>query len=253
MHGADRIRARWTRAFDATTTRPVEQTDRRTAGAIWRPRGRAVLGGLLVAVAAIVAFTTAASAGEGAGRTVVVAARAIPVGHRISDADLTTRTIALGDPGGLLTHGSVAIGAVAIGPIGEGEFVQRSAIAIDDGAGSAPEITIAADRDHALNGELRSGESIDVLATYGTGNDAVTVMIARDARVLRLEELRSNGMASSGRVLATLAVSTRDQVLDAVHASNVATITFVRTTSTDAGPASRTSTTGPLARAQVTR
>lgn len=215
-----------------------------------RPNGRALLGGLLVTVAGVAAFTSVAHAGSVPGRTIAVAARDLSIGQHITAADLQIVTAPVPDELAAHSYSSAdrLIGAVATSPIVSGELIQRSAVLADDGAGGSPEFSIPVDRDHAVNGDIRPGESVDVLATYGTGNDAVTIVLARDARVIRVEDTKSGALGSTGKLVTTLALGSGDQVLDAVHAAQVATITLVRSTRSSATPTDRNSTTGPLAR-----
>lgn len=215
-----------------------------------RPNGRALIGGLLVTLAGVAAFTSVARAGATPGRNVVVASHDLAIGQHITDADIETILVPLSDE--IAAHSYPAtdrlLGAVAIAPIASGELIQRSSVVADDGAGSSPEFSIPVDRDHAVNGSIRPGESVDVLATYGTGNDAVTVVLARDARVIRVEDTKSGALGAAGKLVTTLALGSDAQVLDAVHAAQVAAITLVRSTRSDAVPTDRSSTTGPLAR-----
>lgn len=240
-------------ASDAHHDHGVDLRLRLARAARRRPNGRAIIGGLLIAIAGLLAFTTAADAGSSSGYSVVVAARPIAIGQRLTGSDLALRRIALDDTRALWSSPEELIGSIAIAPIGTGEFIQSSAISDDGTTDGAPVVTIAVERDHAVGGDLRPGEFVDVLATHGSGNDAVTVVIAHGARVMRLEELKGSAIGSSGRFLVTLSMADSDQILDATHASNVATITLVRTTGVDATPSARNSTTGPLARSTGAR
>ena len=85
------------------------------------------------------------------------------------------------------------------------------------------------ERDRALNGASTRGEWVDVLATYGTGEAAYTITVARRAQVVDVADT-AGGLGSDGRVVVTLALSSPDDVMAATHASAVAVVTVVRST-----------------------
>jgi hypothetical protein len=120
---------------------------------------------------------------------------------------------------------------VTLAPLAPGDLVQASAVRTV-GAGSAdpddPQFSFAVERDRALNGELRPGEIVDLLATFGTGTSASTKVLASSARVLAVEQAGSGTLGSSGRLVLTVALDDDDTVLDVAHASQVAAITVVR-------------------------
>lgn len=239
MHGAD-------------TADPSRDTPRRRLAVITRrrPNGRAIIGGLLVTVAALATFLAVTGAGRIAGQTVVVATRSIDIGERLDAGVLETRTVSLSED--LAGHGFKSMDdlddAVAIAPIGSGELVQHSAVLPGGPVDGTREFSFPVDRDRAVNGDLHTGESVDVLATYGTGNDATTTVLSRDARVIRITDAKSGALGSSGKLVITLGLGSADQILDAVHASQVASITIVRSTRAIDPAGTRNSTTGPLSR-----
>ncbi len=198
------------------------------------PTGRAVVGGLLVAVAAVGTFSAYAGTSGDQGRNYVVVALDLPAGHRIEASDLRVEhgdlTATLAERG--FRSADQLEGAVTLAPLTSGELVQHGQVALSDDATPAPteEFSFAVDRDRALNGTIRRGEAIDVLATFGTGTDAYTLVVARHASVTDVSELGSNTIGSGSRLILTLALETSDEVLALAHASQVASITIVRTT-----------------------
>jgi Flp pilus assembly protein CpaB len=194
-------------------------------------------------------------AGHVPGRTVVVASRAIDIGERLDGSVLEARTITVAED--LAGHGFDSTDSledsIAIAPIGNGELVQHSAVLVGGVVDGTREFSFPVDRDRAVNGDLHPGESVDVLATYGSGNDATTTVLARDARVIRLSDAKSGALSTSGKLVLTLGLASADQVLDAVHAAQVASITIVRSTRAIDPGGSRNTTTGPLARAAGAR
>jgi Flp pilus assembly protein CpaB len=224
MHGTD--------STSSTAAGSTIRRDRSGGSRRALPTGRALVGGLLVTLAAVVVFATYAGAQATPTSTVVVTTRALEPGARLSTADVELRTVDLGDELVGRSFGSVddVVGAVALAPLDAGDLVQASAVRTAD-AGSdpdAPQFSFALDRDRALNGELRPGEIVDLLATFGTGTSASTKVLASSARVLAVEQAGSGTLGSSGRVVLTVALDDDDTVLDVAHASQVAAITVVR-------------------------
>jgi hypothetical protein len=144
-------------------------------------------------------------------------------------------------------------GAVALAPIGEGELVQRSAVLTGGPTEPTRQFSFPVDRERALNGDLRAGERVDVLATYGSGSDATTTVLARDANVIRVTDAKTGSLGSSGKLIVTLALTSPDQLLDAVHAAQVASITVVRSTLAGETIGTQLAVTGPLARSVAGR
>jgi Flp pilus assembly protein CpaB len=222
--------------------------DRRRSRRTPLPSGRAVLGGLLVAVAALGVFAAYAGAQQPPRTTVVVATTSLPAGHRLSPSDL--RTVQVDLPAGTAssTYASVddLVGAVTLAPLDAEELVQRSAVlAADADAPPVHEFSFPLERERAVDGDLRPGERVDLLATYGTGSDAYTVVLARGAVVSAVDDASSGSLTSSGSLVLTLALGSADEVLDVAHASQVASLTVVRATLAGDGDATRDRTTAP--------
>lgn len=209
----------------------------------------------MVSAAALGTFLAVTKAGDSERQTIVVASRPVAAGDRLDGASLAT--VAIERQSVLADHGFPAIealrGSVALAPIGEGELVQRSAVLASTSGEPSREFSFPVDRDRALNGELRAGERVDVLATYGSGSDATTTVLARDARVVRIADAKSGTLGSSGKLILTLALPSADQLLDAAHAAQVASITVVRSTLAGETTGTRSATTGPLARSAGSR
>lgn len=241
---------------DSDSTRFGSRLSRRRAIPLTRrPTSRTIVGGLLVTAAALAAYLAATGANSAPQQTMVIANRAIAAGERLDASALAT--VHLSRNADLATHTfartDALSGAVTLAPIAEGELVQRSAIATSDSPEPAREFSFPVDRDRALNGELRAGERVDVLATYGSGTEATTMVLARDARVVRINEAKTGALSSAGKLIVTLALVSADQMLDTAHAAQVADITLVRSTLAGDGSGTRSSTTGPLARTTAGR
>jgi Flp pilus assembly protein CpaB len=220
-----------------------------------KPNSRTIVGGLLVSTAALAAFLAASGASGSPQQSVVVSRRALAVGERLDSSTLATTTVDTRTAESLRAFLSVdaLAGAVALAPIGEGELVQRSAVLTGGPTEPTRQFSFPVDRERALNGDLRAGERVDVLATYGSGSDATTTVLARDANVIRVTDAKSGSLGSSGKLIVTLALTSPDQLLDAVHAAQVASITVVSSTLAGETIGTQSAVTGPLARSVAGR
>lgn len=192
------------------------------------PNGRAVLGGFLVAVAAVGTLALGGGTGDDDLVPYVVARDDLAVGERITADDLTVARLrlppfvaarAFRSPAGL-------VGAVVVGPVARGELVQAAAVVREEVKGRHVSFPVESAR--AVDGALQPGEAVDVLVTYGTGESASTAVVARGARVVRIR--RPSGTLSDGRqVVVTLSVETDEHAAALAHASSAGTVTIVRT------------------------
>jgi len=194
------------------------------------PSGRALVGGLLVTMAAVVVFAAYAGAQERPTTSVVVARRALDPGERLTSDDLEVRTLSV--PAELadrsFADASGVVGAVTLGPIGAGELVQEGSVRTVDRDSSGPEFSFPVERERALAGDVHPGEEVDLLATFGSGSDATTEVLARRARVLHVQESRNGTLGTSGRLVLTVELASGAEVLEVAHAAQVAVITLVR-------------------------
>jgi hypothetical protein len=125
-------------------------------------------------------------------------------------------------------------GAIALAPLAPGQAVARTAVRTGpagDGAASH-DLSFALERDRALNGRIQAGELVDLVATYGSGAEATTEIVARGARVIELDAPSSGGVGSTGTVVLTVAFGSEADVLRAANALEVASVTLTRSTAT---------------------
>jgi Flp pilus assembly protein CpaB len=192
------------------------------------PDSRAVVGGLLVALAGLGTFAAASNSTARAGVVTVVAARDLPVGAALRADDLRTievdlpasvRTATFRDPAPL-------VGAMTLAPLGAGELLQ--ARGLQSSGGLVPQVSFAIDRPRALNGAVRAGERVDVLATYGDGADAYTVVVAAAVPVGDV----ADAGASSDQVVVTLAIDDPAILLAVTTAVRTGAVTLARTGAT---------------------
>ncbi len=194
------------------------------------PSGRAVGGGLLVALAMLASFGVATSRDRGPAGQAVVVRHALRFGARIGRDDVRTVRVDLPD---LVTRRVFAdptevVGSVALGDLAPGDLVDRSAVSFDADP-PARELSFPVDEARALDGRLQPGEAVDVLATYGAGEAARTVVVARQVRLVDVDDSRQ-GLESTGKIVVTIALADPDEVLAATHAGEVGAITLVRAT-----------------------
>jgi hypothetical protein len=204
------------------------------------PGGRAVLGGLLVAAAVVGLFWASTRTGGGPAQTYVVARHPIPPGARLTAADLTRLPLdlppslagrAFRDPGAL-------DGATVIAPLAAGELVQASAVVAKPSGPTSGEITFAVPRG-TLAAALEQGERIDVVATYGSGADAFSTVVLRQALVVALDRGGSR-VGDQGEAAITVAVDDPDDAVVVAHAVQLAKLTVVRATGAAPAPATPT-------------
>lgn len=219
----------------------VEESDgASTAGSTITPRrglptGRAVVGALLITVAAVGSFALASGGEKGPTTSFLVVVRPVRAGEPITSGDLelapleltervaatavaasvdVDETVALRDlrPGQLLSIHDVAVashaGGAALGPVHELSFpvpLQR----IDRG--------------------LVPGDRVTVLATLRVDDAVQTIVAVEDAVVLSWDTSRDTIGAASAGVL-TLALDHADEVIETTHLVHEGDVTVVRTT-----------------------
>ncbi|MGH9164881.1 MAG: hypothetical protein ACRDZW_05120 [Acidimicrobiales bacterium] len=215
----------------SATAAPAADTGRRLRRRRALPGGRAVVGGFLVAASAVGVFAAYLGATADHESDYLVAGRELVAGDRIARSDL--RRLRADLPADLkrrvFSDGAVLVGAVVLGPVGEGELVQRSdVLAAGRGQRQEREISFPIESARAVDGQLRPGELVDVLATYGTGAEAYTVVVARAVRIADRSE-PEGGLAGGGEQVVTLSLPSEADTLALAHAVNAASLTLVRT------------------------
>jgi len=197
------------------------------------PGGRAVVGGLLVTLAALGTFIAYTSASTGPTATVVVAERAFAAGETIGSNDL--RSVPADLPGAVqdtfFASSADLEGAVALAPVHPDQPIPRSAVSLGPGdEARTRDLSFSIERDRALSGRIAPGERIDLVATYGSGDDATTEVVARGVRVVDLDTPTGSGAGPSAKVTITVALDDEAGVLRVANALEVAKVTLIRTT-----------------------
>jgi len=194
------------------------------------PAGRAVVGGFLVAASAVGVFGAwRASTGGPTARYVVVTSDVAP-GERLERGDLAL--VALDLPPAqrhvAFTDIGLLVGATALSALSDGQLVQSSEVAKPVGAPSRAQISLRIDPGAAVGGDLRPGDTVDVIATYTAGGTPDTSTIGRDALVVKVltDDQR---VGSAGAIVVVLAV--RPSEIEPIAAAAAAGhVTLARTT-----------------------
>lgn len=196
-----------------------------------------MVGGLLVALAAIGTWWAAAGAGRSGGERYLVATRLVGPGERIEADDVRLATLDLPDSlrSVAFAEDSAVVGSVALGPLEPGELLQAGSIAPAAGSPDTREVSFAVETDWAVAGSLRPGDRIDVFATYeGTGAPTSTRVLT-NATVRRVGTTGGDGLGESRSQTITVAVDGSEPAEDLVTAARAATITVLRVTGTNPG------------------
>jgi len=204
------------------------------------PGGRAVVGGFLVAVAAVGIFATTSGTGKGPTTRYLVAARALAPGTVISNGDLAPSAMdlpsdvarqAFRDPAPLA-------GTVVLAPLGEGELVQASALG-EPNAGAVPSLTIALEPADAYGGNLRAGDRVNVYVTYGNDVQSSTRLVTAGAEIIRADG-GDDTIGQAGLVQLTLAVQEDLDRMNLLNATHTGSVAVVRVTGADLGSSGTT-------------
>lgn len=140
-----------------------------------------------------VSVVLGASVVGNADRTVHVWAvrRALPAGTTLQADDLTQRRIRLfGDDRAryLDARGGDPAGRVLLRPLGDGDLLPVSALG-DNGTTATRVVGLPLGRAHALGGNVRRGDVVDVIATRKTaGGGFTTYAVARNVPVVGVDK-----------------------------------------------------------------
>jgi Flp pilus assembly protein CpaB len=208
------------------------------------PGGRAVVGALLVAASAVGVFAAYLSATAAPSTAYLVAGRTIEPGTRFASLDdvfaavgrtpLDLPPTAAGRA--IRVEDAVTlVGRVVVSPLERGDLLTRTAFVEDGGVADAQTLSFSVPEADAVDGSLRPGERIDVIATHGSGGESFTAFVARGLPLLRVSA-PDGTVAGPGRLTLTVAVSALDDVLALSHAAATAEVRVTRST---AGPAAR--------------
>jgi Flp pilus assembly protein CpaB len=197
-----------------------------------------VVGGFLVA-AAVVGVVAVSSSGTAApaDRYAVVTAD-VDAGDLLGPEDLDLVPLDLPDAQRAVSYTDVAVldGATALAPMAAGQLVQSSDVAKPPAGPGLASVSLPVEPARALEGDLRRGDRVDVIATSTEGGAPSTRTVAVGAVVVDVVHEGSGGLGGPTGLAVELAVPPED--LEAVaEAGAVATVTLARTTGVAAGDA----------------
>ena len=192
------------------------------------PGSRAVVGGLLVAASAVGLFAAASRSGDGPGHSYVVARQDLAAGTRLepSHLELAPMELAPAVRARVFDDAEPLLGTTLVAPLAAGELVQASAVVARRTDSASRELSFTLERGR-LGAGVKQGERADLLATYGTGGDAFTTVVVRQAVLVAIERPRTG---DSGATLVTVAVEDAADALALAHALQLGKITVVRAT-----------------------
>lgn len=220
---------------DDTGSSPVARSGRRVAMA-QRLSSRAVVGGLLVAAAALGVFLAYLDAVRTPTSSYLVALDEIGPGTIVEDLDHATSLfgavatdLAPAVAGGAVTQADIGdvVGRQVVAPMRAGDLLLRSNAVAGSDQRDAHLLSISLAPEDALSGRLQSGQRVDIVATYTAAGDAVTKIVARDVPVTAVDGDTAQGLGVA-RLVVTLAVVDDDDVLSIGHAARTASVFLAR-------------------------
>ena len=196
------------------------------------PSGRAVVGALLVTVAAVGAFAVASREDQGPGTSFLIATRSVRQGTPVSSEDVSLAPMDLPDTAAANAIDSAAgvQGAIAVGDLAAGEVISTGDLIAAPTAGGAAvgavhEVTLPVSVDRIPDLTV-AGDRVTLLATVSLDDEPATVLAAEDALVLKWD----GDAGAGGSGVLTLALDDADAVMGVTHLSRQGAVTVVRTT-----------------------
>jgi Flp pilus assembly protein CpaB len=199
------------------------------------PGSRAVVGGILVALAVLGTYAATTTGGNENSATVLVATHDIAPGTRLQASDFRSTTVDL-DPslaGRVVQSSDKLAGATVLGPLSAGDVLATSAVSTSNSTTPYFEVAFSLPASRALDGALRPGETVDILSTDKTSPASAARIAAANARVLRTQN-GGGSIGESGDVTVTVGVTTKSDAATIAAAVDLGQVTLVRTTGTAA-------------------
>ena len=190
------------------------------------PGARAIVGGLLVTVAAVGTFWSWRATTGAPDRAYAVASRELQPGERLDGDAVRFEAVDLppGVAGAAFTSPAQLEGRVLVAPVNEGELLQEGSVSDQVGGDPAAEVSITLARDLAVDGRLRPGDTVDVYAT-----EDQTTVAAEGLRVVAVTEA-GGSFADGSELTVTLALPDPAGGVPIVQAAREGQVTLVRTT-----------------------
>jgi hypothetical protein len=224
---------------DVTTPEPSDpQRPRQIRRVRGLPGGRAVVGALLVAASAVGVFAAYLGATAEPSSAYLVAGGPIEPGTRFGSLDEVLAVVGqtpldlpptAAERAIRAEDAATLVGRIVVAPLERGDLLSRTLLVDDGGVADAQTLSFSVPRSAAVDGSLRAGERIDVIATHGAGNESFSSFVARGLPLLRVSAPDSS-VGAPGSLTLTVAVSALDDVLALSHAAATAEVRVTRST-----------------------
>ena len=213
-------------------SRPAAGHRRSPAGLLRRLAQPLPLIGIALLAIAAVGYLAVAARSRTDRSEVVVAARSLPAGTRLTGGDLRLVKLSAGKSllGQLVPASGEAslIGQRLVAPVLAGLPLGRASIAVAAGGGPAA-FTLTVPALHALGGNLVVGDRVSVLATFTSSTGAATArVIARHLVVLSVGQRPAGIGQSSATVPVTVALVNSSLASELALANSVGKIDLLR-------------------------
>lgn len=179
-----------------------------------------------MAAAAVGLFAAYAAVQGGPRHSFVVSRHPLASGTTVSAADIELAPMDLPPALAARAFGRVSevVGTVVLSPLGQGELVQPSALVAARARSGARTLSFPVERGHL--GPLKQGEQVDVVATYGSGAEAFTTVVAAQALVVDVDRSKSSVGDDASPVI-TVAVDNPADEVALAHAVALGKLTVV--------------------------
>lgn len=200
------------------------------------PSGRAAVGALLVAVAAVSAFVLAAGGDEGPSTSYLVAVAPVEAGAPVGLDDFALRPLglsadvaarALADASGL--EGATAVRDLAPGDLLSAADLIEAPTAGGRPAGAIHEIAFPVPVDH-ISARTVTGDRVTVLTTASDDSGGDSTEVAVEDGVVLSWVADADAIGGSGTGVLTLAVDDAETAIGLAHMVRTGDVTVVRTT-----------------------
>ncbi|MEX0705096.1 MAG: hypothetical protein WD041_00615 [Nitriliruptoraceae bacterium] len=199
------------------------------------PGARAVVGGLLVAVAAVALFVTHLNATAPPSTAYLVASGPIAPGTEVADgaqARALFGALEMELPGATASRAFTVAevdelaGHVVTSSLDTGDLVQRGVLVAVGEAPASHHVSFAVPRADALAGDVLAGQHVDVVATFTVAGEQFSTYVARGVQV-RAVEADETGLGSR-EIVVTVSAADRSEVLALGHAARTAGVFLAR-------------------------
>ena len=192
------------------------------------PNSRAVVGGLLMAVAVLGTFVAYQQATQKRSTIYIVANTKLTPGHVIQRADLGTVTGEL--PAAVASRAFIdstaLVGKTLIGPVDRGELLQQANVVSEPATFMTFEVPMLVEPGR-YPASLRKGDSVDVLVTIGQGAEAKTTVVAKMVRIADVGVSNAGALSTGATAIRLVAAdeATETSLANAGAAGKVTLVT----------------------------